>query len=410
MGPEAQAVPCIRTYPPAVRILGGALALLLAAGSPSQAGLPDAAWSTALPLPLPAVPPPVPPAFSPAAAPPVPFVSFNGLTIKGVQFSRTDRVPASLVGAIDRTRKTLLLALYDLRLSEVADAILRAKARGVDVRLIYDEGHTKPAAPGAGSGPSAEYQALVDAGVPIKLLNGGGSYGIMHHKFAVFDGALLMTGSFNWTRAADAKNFENAVFKTDKALIDGFTRNWTWMWGLSKGGVGAPPADPQRPVAFAGGRYPRYAFSPQGGVEDMLVDAIARSRRTVDVLIFSFYAQRVADALIAAKARGVVVRVVGDSSQARRSKAIGSLAAAGVDLRLSAGRDGTGAMHHKYALFDGTMLMSGSYNFSQNAELYNFENDLFTTAPAEAAAFGGEFAAVWRQAHAPAPEELPAPQ
>lgn len=395
-----------------MKILGGALALLLAAGSPSRAELPEAAWASAFPIPLtPALPPPSAPSLPAfASIPPVPAVSFKGLTLKSVQFSRTDRIPASLVAAIDRTEKTLLLALYDLRLKEVGDAILRAKARGVDVRLIYDEGHTKPAAPGAGSGPSPEFQALVDAGVPVKLLNGGGSYGIMHHKFAVFDGQLLMTGSFNWTRAADAKNFENAVFKTDKALIEGFTLNWTWMWGLPKGGVGAPPADPLKPVSFAGGRYPRYAFSPQGGVEDLLVDAIGRSKRTVDVLIFSFYAQRVADALVAAKARGVVVRVVGDSSQARRSQAMLALSSAGIAMRLSSGRDGSGAMHHKYALFDGAMLMSGSYNFSQNAELYNFENDLFTTAPAEAAAFGGEFAAVWAQAHAPAPEELPAPK
>lgn len=392
--------------------LGGALALLLAAGSPSHAELPEAAWSTALPVPLlPALPPPsAPSAPAFAAVPAVPVVSFKGLRLKGVQFSRTDRIPESLVAAIDRTEKTLILAIYDLRLSEVADALLRAKARGVDIRMIYDEGHTKPAAPGAGSGPSAEYQALVDAGVPIKLLNGGGSYGIMHHKFAVFDGQLLMTGSFNWTRAADTKNFENAVFKTDKALIEGFTRNWTWMWGLSKGGVGAPPADPLKPVSFAGGKFPRYAFSPQGGVEDMLVDAIGRSKRTVDVLIFSFYAQRVADALIAAKARGVVVRVVGDSSQSRRSQAMLALSNAGIGIRLSSGRGGSGAMHHKYALFDGAMLMSGSYNFSQNAELYNFENDLFTTVPGEVAAFGGEFAAVWAQGHAPAPEELPAPK
>ncbi|MCR4294371.1 MAG: hypothetical protein NUW21_02465, partial [Elusimicrobia bacterium] len=121
-----------------MKILGGALALLLAAGSPSQAGLPDAAWPSALPIlriapPVPAAVP-APPAFAPAAAP---VVAFNGLSIKSVQFSRVDRIPVSLVSAIDRTEKTLLLALYDLRLSEVAEAVLRAKARGVDVRLVY---------------------------------------------------------------------------------------------------------------------------------------------------------------------------------------------------------------------------------------------------------------------------------
>ncbi|MEQ1919388.1 MAG: phospholipase D-like domain-containing protein, partial [Elusimicrobiota bacterium] len=207
-----------------MKIIGGALALLLAAGSPSWAGLPDAAWSTAFPMPVPALPVLVPPAPSfPvfAALPPVPVVVFKGLSIKGVQFSRTDLISASLVAAIDKTGKTLLLSIYDLKLPEVADAILRAKARGVAIRLVYDESHIK-------SGPSPEYQRLLDGGVPIRILKGGGSFGIMHNKFAVFDGELLATGSYNWTAAADAKNFENEIFRTDAAVVAGFTRYLNW--------------------------------------------------------------------------------------------------------------------------------------------------------------------------------------
>lgn len=411
-----------------MKITGGALVLLLAAGSPSQAGLPEAAWSSAFPIPFPGFPgvrPPAPsvPAF--AALPPIPVVVYKGLSLKGVQFSRLDRIPQSLVAAIDKTDRTLLLALYDLRLTGVADALLRAKARGVDVRLVYDEGHTTPAAPNAGSGPSPEYQSLLDGGVPVRLLKGGGAFGIMHNKFAVFDGQLLETGSFNWTDGADQKNFENAIFRADAELAAGYARYWDWMWALARlpgaaaqppadnpagAGFGAPPADPLKPVAFAGGRYPRYAFSPQGGVEDLLVDALGRAKGTIDMAIFSLYSQRVADALIAAKARGVVVRVVSDVSQSRRSQPVLALSNAGVGLRLSAGRGGTGVLHHKYVLVDGAWLMTGSYNFSANAELYNFENDLFTVAPGEVAAYGGEFAAVWDQAHAPAPGELPAPK
>ena len=140
------------------------------------------------------------------------------------------------------------------------------------------------------------------------------------------------------------------------------------------------------------------------------MDAIGRTKRTIDILIFSFYSQRVVDALIAAKARGVDVRVASDMSQSRRSQPLQTLFNAGVGLRLSAGRGGTGVLHHKFAIFDGALLMTGSYNFSANAELYNFENDLFTTVLGEVAAYGGEFAAVWAQAHVPAPEELPAPK
>ena len=402
--------------------LGGALALLLLAASASFAGLPDAGWSSlsiAIPVPaLPALPPPrllVPPLIAP---PPVPAVVFKGLSIKAVQFSRTDRIPVSLVAAIDKTEKTLLLSLYDLRLSEVADALLRAKDRGVKIRLIYDYGHVKGGEP-AGSAASPEYLALLKAGVPIRLLKGGGSFGIMHNKFAVFDGALLMTGSFNWTRAADDRHFENAVFKTDPELIAGFIKYWNWMWPLSSppkaeqppgAEFGPPPADPLKPVAFGGGFYPRYAFSPQGGVEDLLVDALGRARKTIDVAIFSLYSQRVADALIAAKGRGVKVRVVSDASQSRRSQAVLSIAVSGAGLRLSSGREAMGVMHHKYVLVDGALLMSGSYNFSQNAELYNFENDLFTTETAEVGAYRAEFSFIWQQAHVPSPEELPAPK
>jgi len=396
-----------------VKILGGALALLLAAVPSSWAGLPDAAWSSAFPVPVPGLPPARPPVPSvPAfAAPPVANVVFNGLTLKSVQFSRNDRIPVALASAIDRTEKTLLLALYDLRLPEVTRALLRAKQRGVEIRLIYDEGHTKSSsgAPEIMAGPSAEYQALIAAGVPVRLLNGAGSFGIMHHKYAVFDGRLLMTGSFNWTPSADDRHFENALFKTDAALIEGFTRNWEWMWNSSRP-IGAPPADRVRPVVFAGGRYPRYAFSPKGGVEALLLDAITRSKRTVDIAMFSFYSQPVADALVAARARGVVVRVAADSVQARRSQAMRALADAGVSVRLSAGRGGQGLMHHKYALFDGELLITGSYNFSTNAQQNNFENNLFTAAKSEVAAFGGEFSVIWDQARAPVAGDLPAPK
>jgi phosphatidylserine/phosphatidylglycerophosphate/cardiolipin synthase-like enzyme len=384
-----------------VKIMGGFLALLLAAGSPSSAA---DIWTSDVPisLGLPVPRPPVPAGAAFAFAPPVPVVLFHGVSIKGVQFSRTARIPAALVAAMDRTERTLRLAVYDLSLPDVADAVLRAKARGVDVRLVYDDSHAAK--------PSPEFQRLVDGGVAVRILKGGGSFGIMHNKFAVFDGELVETGSFNWSVSADQKNFENAIFRSDAELAAGFARYWDWMWGLGHEPFGAPPADASRPISFAGGTYPRYAFSPQGGVEDLLVDALGRARRTIDVAIFSLYSQRVVDALVAAKERGVSVRVAADVSQSRRSQPMLALSKSGAGVRLSTGPGGGGVLHHKFVIVDGALLMAGSYNFSANAELYNFENDLFTTVPGEVAAYGAEFAAVWGQAHAPADGELPAPK
>ncbi|OGR91573.1 MAG: hypothetical protein A2V88_12460 [Elusimicrobia bacterium RBG_16_66_12] len=361
---------------------------------------------------------------APAAAAPAQTVTFGGAVLPLRAFSRTDRIPDSLVSAIDATRSRLLLALYELNLPGVADAIVRAKSRGVDVRLVFDKGHATPGAGDAGpaSGPSPEFQRVVAAGVETRLLKGGGSWGIMHNKFAVFDGTLLETGSFNWTRAADRSNFENAIFRSDPSLAALYSSYWEWMWGLAQpadpsiaadpvgAGFGTPPSDPSPSVPFKDKTWPRVAFSPEGGVEARLLEAISACGRSVDVAIFSFYSQAVADALIAAKARGVAVRAVSDVSQSRRSPAIQSLVAAGVTLKLSAGRGGAGVLHHKMMIYDGEMLAAGSFNFSRNAEKFNFESQFFTADGGDLAAYQEEFEAVWAQAHDPAPGELPGPK
>ncbi len=369
----------------------------------------------------PSAPAPAPaPAPSPAEAG---SVSFNGVTLPADAFSRTDRIPDSLVSAIDATRSTLRLALYELTLPGVADAIVRAKQRGVDVALIYDQGHGAGAGPAGGSlpssqsGPSAQFSQVVAAGIPVRLLKGGGSWGIMHNKIAIFDGELVETGSFNWTTAADQNNFENAVFRDDASLASLYQSYWDWMWALATpvggsaappaGGFGTPPSDPSPSVDFNGGVWPRAIFSPDGGTEARLVDAIAHCRSSLDIAIFSLYSQPVADAVLAARGRGVAVRVVADVSQARRSPQVAALVSQGVALRLSAGRGGAyGVLHHKFAVLDGKLTATGSFNFSQNAEKFNFENQLYSADPGDAAAFEGEFEAVWAQAHVPGPGEV----
>ena len=350
-------------------------------------------------------------------------ISFHGVALPGRAFSQTDRIPDSLVAAIDATQSTLRLALYELSLPGVTDSIVKAKARGVDVKLVFDQGH------GAGAGaaqtgkpgaPSPQFQQLLDAGVETRLLKGGGGIGIMHNKFAVADGELVETGSFNWSTAADEKNFENALFRDDASLATLYTSFWDWMWGLAKpvgetaapqdtgaaGSFGTPPSDPSPSLSYKGNAWPRASFSPQGGTEARLVDAIGRCERTLEIAIFSFYSSAVADAVAAAHARGVAVRVAADASQALHSPQVASLVSQGVELRLSSGRGGQGVLHHKFAIFDGEMLASGSFNFSQNAEKNNFENQLYSTNPADLSAYRTEFESVWAQAHVPASSEV----
>ncbi|MFI5349803.1 MAG: phospholipase D-like domain-containing protein, partial [Elusimicrobiota bacterium] len=84
------------------------------------------------------------PADVPAPAPRGDIVKFNGQTLPSRMFSDQTKISGHLIRAIDATRKTLDIAIYELAIREVRDALLRAKSRGVRVRLVMDQSHLYP--------------------------------------------------------------------------------------------------------------------------------------------------------------------------------------------------------------------------------------------------------------------------
>jgi cardiolipin hydrolase len=52
----------------------------------------------------------------------------------------------------------------------------------------------------------------------------------MHHKFALFDGAFLVTGSYNWTLSAASFNEENIIVSNDRRLIQAFSETFAKLW------------------------------------------------------------------------------------------------------------------------------------------------------------------------------------
>jgi len=57
----------------------------------------------------------------------------------------------------------------------------------------------------------------------------------MHHKFAVFDGLMVLTGSYNWTRSAADRNQENLVCSNDPGLVDAFAGTFEQLWSQFAG-------------------------------------------------------------------------------------------------------------------------------------------------------------------------------
>ena len=136
-------------------------------------------------------------------------------------------------------------------------------------------------------------------------------------------------------------------------------------------------------------------FSPNGGVRSRLIAEIARAQSTIDIAIYSFTADDLSAALIAARNRGVAIRIIADASQAGGSGSeIAKLEGLGFNLRRTAGIQ-NGIMHDKYMIIDGRLLVTRSYNWSASAESYNFENAVFIQGSSIIQSYEADFDRIW---------------
>lgn len=151
----------------------------------------------------------------------------------------------------------------------------------------------------------------------------------------------------------------------------------------------APPAAPPRPSATSS----RACFSPGEDCLDAIRDAFEGARRTADVCVFTITDDRIRDAMLAARRRGVALRVISDNDKSMdEGSDIDPLRRAGVDVRV----DETEAhMHHKFAVIDGARLLTGSYNWTRSAARYNQENLVITDDAALVGVFVREFERLW---------------
>jgi phosphatidylserine/phosphatidylglycerophosphate/cardiolipin synthase-like enzyme len=162
-----------------------------------------------------------PPRSSPRSAAPVAVP--GAAPVEGPYFSDSDRVADRIIAAINHTKTSLDLAIFDLTHPAITAALEDAQRRGVRIRIVADQRQAE--------GTHSEIPFLTQRGIPVRLSRGyKGDRSLMHNKFAVFDGKLAVTGSFNWTTSADSYNFENAVFISDPAAVSRFAEAFERLW------------------------------------------------------------------------------------------------------------------------------------------------------------------------------------
>lgn len=131
-----------------------------------------------------------------------------------VAFSPDEGTEHLVIKVIDSAQSEIRMLAYSFTSVPVTEAILRAKKRGLNVRIVVDEkNNTSEDRSGKAR---AALSALSNAGVDVRTIR---VYPIHHDKVVVVDGRTVELGSFNYSDAAAHKNSENVLVNWNNAKL-----------------------------------------------------------------------------------------------------------------------------------------------------------------------------------------------
>jgi phosphatidylserine/phosphatidylglycerophosphate/cardiolipin synthase-like enzyme len=384
------------------------------------------------------------------------------------QWRNGDDLEALVLETIQRAETEILVAVQELSLPKVAEALVAKRRAGVGVRVILENTYSTPWSQEKlvdlsshqrtrhrqlsaladtdhdGSLDASELERgdavaiLHRGGVPLidDTADGSAGSGLMHHKMMVVDGRWVVTGSANFTPSCihgdpddhRTRGNVNHLLRIDsRPLAAVFTAEFRRMWGDGPGGlpdsrfgIGKEGGPLQRvmvgPTAVEVLFAPHRRSDPNQGLA-LLEQRLAQAKHRLDMSLFVFSAQGIADQLALMKQRGVRIRLLADPGFATRSFSevldVLGVALPDRDCRLEAGNapwkqpiEGVGTpklaggdkLHHKFAVIDGHTVITGSFNWSPSAAHGNDETLLIVHSPALAAHFSRETDRLWQGA------------
>jgi len=142
-------------------------------------------------------------------------------------FSPYGKCAGHIVREIGQAQKEILVAVYAFTNEEIAWALVKAGQRGVKVQVVVDQEFDA-------ANSSSKKTFLEQRQIPIRRVAGldkGNSPGLMHQKFAVIDRRVVLTGSYNWTVAAENANDENLLlFRDAGPLAEEYRKEFFRLW------------------------------------------------------------------------------------------------------------------------------------------------------------------------------------
>ncbi len=287
---------------------------------------------------------------------------------------------------IKGAKNTIDLATYNYTDTKTAQALIDAVHRGVKVRMVIDEDNYN----------KKVVNQLHDGGVKIISAK---SSGLMHAKYIIIDGKIVISGSANMTLASFSydNNFMIRMESPDAAKV--FTAEFEEMYLDLIFGENSPKTKAAPSIKLNDGTTVYIRFSPDDGIDDMIESLIQAANNSVYMLAYSFASRDIAERLEAADDDGLDVIVICEDSKAYTDGGgqCGPLSEAGVQVYVDGYPDNL--MHEKVIILDDSVVIAGSYNFTRSADKRNDEQVLVIQSKDIAKLFLAEFDKILEEAN-----------
>lgn len=157
------------------------------------------------------------------------FLLFLSLSLAGspaiaeieALFSAEANIREALLNEIEALAETLDLALYEITSIHLVQALIKAKERGVKIRVVTDSKRARV--------KTSKVNLLIKRGISVKTL-GEKEKGTMNHRFAILDGKKVITGPHDWSEGSWKGNYESLLIVQDIDLADSYKKEFDRLW------------------------------------------------------------------------------------------------------------------------------------------------------------------------------------
>ena len=299
-----------------------------------------------------------------------------------------DNLLDPIIKFIDGAQKRLLIAVQELDTEPIAQAIVRAKQRGVLVKVVLEADYLiakrareHPFKPG---GSHEINRTLHNAILRAKIkVNSDFNPKIFHQKFMIRDRESVLTGSTNFTETGTTKNLNHIIIIHDKGIAKIYEKEYKEIQQGHFGKLNEGHDETPKEVMVSNVRV-KTLFAPDHNPEMEIMKQIAKAKKRVDFAIFTFSkSSGIDDQLSMANKAGIKIRGALHVSQANQKwSAKGTLRGAEIELylvpktNLASGVPKLGKLHHKLMVIDEQLVIGGSFNYTGPANKTNDENIL----------------------------------